>query len=203
MQSTPILAMLLLLVSSPLVAQQNEPVIEAADEEIASHDDSSPVEEEYASPLSELEWMIGKWIDQGDTSTITAECSWIHERQFLSRSFQVTTNGDEVLAGTQIIGWDPIDGRIRSWTFDSEGGRGEGYWSRDDDRWLIKTFFVLATGERASAINVITYVDENTLRWQSTNREIAGELQPNIPEVTVIRQNDEVTAAENEKEDVQ
>ena len=32
-----------------------------------------------------------------------------------------------------------------------------------------------------------TYVDDDTIRWQSTNREIAGDLQPNIPEVTVVR----------------
>ena len=50
---------------------------------------------------------------------------------------------------------------------------------------------MLASGERASAINIITYVDQETLRWQSTNREIAGELLPNIPEVTVVRQKDE------------
>jgi tRNA A37 threonylcarbamoyladenosine dehydratase len=52
---------------------------------------------------------------------------------------------------------------------------------------MVKTSFVLASGERASAINIITYVDQDTFRWQSTNREIAGELQPNIPEVTVVR----------------
>jgi hypothetical protein len=55
----------------------------------------------------------------------------------------------------------------------------------------VKTSFTLASGERASAINIITYEDPDTLRWQSTNREIAGELQPNIPEVTVVRKRSE------------
>jgi hypothetical protein len=42
------------------------------------------------------------------------------------------------------------------------------------------------------------------MRWQSTNREIAGELQPNIPEVTVIRQKTEDTeSGQSEKEDSQ
>jgi hypothetical protein len=79
-------------------------------------------------------------------------------------------------------------GYIRSWTFDSEGGFGSGLWFRDGNRWLVNTSFTLANGERASAINVITYGDEHTLSWQSANREIAGELQPNIPEVAVVRQ---------------
>ena len=65
----------------------------------------------------------------------------------------------------------------------------------------MKASFVLADGARASALNVYTHVDENTIRWQSTNREIAGELQPNIPEVTVGRQKtDEIESQESEKE---
>ena len=91
--------------------------------------------------------------------------------------------------------------QIRSWTFDSEGGFGSGRWIRDGDRWLVKTSFVLAGGELASAINVITYVDQDTLRWQSTNREIAGELQPNIPEVTVVRQQSEETESSERDEE--
>ncbi len=51
----------------------------------------------------------------------------------------------------------------------------------------MKTSFVLATGERASAINIISMIDKDSFRWQSTNREVAGELLPSIPEVTVIR----------------
>ena len=156
------------------------------------------------SALDELSWMVGKWLDQGDDATITTDCSWTHNGKFLSRSFKFTTSGEVTLEGTQVIGWDPIEGQIRSWTFDSEGGFGTGRWIRDGDRWLVKTSFVRANGDRASAINVIAYVDQDTLRWQSTNREIAGELQPNIPEVTVIRQKTEDTeSGQSEKEDSQ
>jgi len=63
----------------------------------------------------------------------------------------------------------------------------------------VKASFVLADGARASALNVYTRVDDDTIRWQSTNREIAGELQPNIPEVTVVRQESQ----ESEKEESQ
>ena len=52
----------------------------------------------------------------------------------------------------------------------------------------MKTKFVLASGERASCVNVITYVDPDTLRWQSIAREIDGEVLPNVPEVTVARE---------------
>jgi hypothetical protein len=159
------------------------------------------VEVGQTSALNELAWMVGKWVDQGEDATITTDCSWTHGGKFLSRSFSVTTDGTVALEGTQLIGWGPIEAQIRSWTFDSAGGFGTGQWTRDGDHWLVKTSFVLASGERASAINVITYVDQDTLRWQSTNREVAGELQPNIPEVTVIRQQSKETESSKSNED--
>lgn len=198
MKSIPIVAALCLLMSSPLVAQQDERV----GKETPSQGGTSQVEATDASPLHDLEWMVGTWVDQGENATITTVCSWVHNGKFLSRSFKVTTTYEVTLEGTQMIGWDPLEGRIRSWTFDSEGGRGEGRWYRDGDRWLVKTAFVLATGERASAINVITRIDDDTIGWQSTNREIAGELQPNIPEVKVVRKRDETATRETEKEEV-
>ena len=51
----------------------------------------------------------------------------------------------------------------------------------------MKASQTLKDGERASAINVITFVDENTLTWQSTGREVDGEMLPDVPEVTVVR----------------
>jgi hypothetical protein len=111
--------------------------------------------------------------------------------------------GDDVtLEGTQVVGWDPIESQIRSWTFDSEGGFGQGRWIQDGNRWLVKTSYVLASGERASALNVFTYVDQNTFRWQSIGREIGGELQPNIPEVTVVRQQVEENESQQAEQEV-
>ncbi len=165
-----------------------------------SGDASTSAEAVTASPLNDLAWMVGTWVDRGDEVTITTDCSWTHQGKFLSRKFTIIEGDELMLEGTQVIGWDPLEGRIRSWTFDSEGGRGEGHWDRDGDRWLVKTSFVLASGERASSINVITRIDDDTMGWQSTNREIAGELQPNIPEVTVVRQKDQTASQEVEKE---
>jgi hypothetical protein len=138
--------------------------------------------------LDELDWMIGSWVDKGEDATIDTTCAWALNRKYITRTFRVTMDGKVALEGTQTIGWDPIQQQIRSWTFDSEGGFGEGHWIKDDNRWLVKTSFALANEDRASALNVFTYFDDNTLRWQSIDREIAGEIQPSIPEVTVIRQ---------------
>ena len=46
---------------------------------------------------------------------------------------------------------------------------------------------VLITGEKTSAINIYTAVDENTFTFSSIGREINGEPQPNIEEIRVVR----------------
>ncbi|MBN1911380.1 MAG: hypothetical protein JW818_16675 [Pirellulales bacterium] len=177
-------------------AQQDIASPGTASEEPAAAEADTVQPDADVSPLAELEWMVGQWVDQGEDATIEATCSWTKNRKFLTRSFSVLIDGKATLEGTQVIGWDPAAKQIRSWTFDSEGGFGEAHWIRDGNRWLAKTSFVLADGKRASAVNVFTYVDENTLRWQSTAREVGGELQPNIPEVTVVRRK----ATDNEQE---
>lgn len=170
----------------------------AAPEANASADDAKAT-----SPLEVLDWMVGTWVDEGDDATIVTNCSWTKNRKFLKRSFKVKIDEEVTLEGDQFVGWDPLAGQIRSWTFDSEGGIGEGLWIQDGKRWLVKASFVLADGARASALNVYTYVDADTIRWQSTNREIAGELQPNIPEVTVVRQKEQTASQRSEKEESQ
>ncbi len=141
------------------------------------------------SGLEQLAWMVGDWGEQGDASRVSTSCDWTKNQSFLTRSFSVSDEDNKiVIEGTQIIGWNAADKQIQSWTFDSEGGVGQGIWSRDENRWTVKTHFVLSTGERASSLNVFTVVDKNTVRWQSINRERGGELLPNVDEITIVRQ---------------
>jgi hypothetical protein len=78
--------------------------------------------------------------------------------------------------------------QIRSWVFDSDGGFGEGKWTRKDNRWLIQHTGTLPDGRKSSALNIITYIDDNSCTWQSIHREVNGDLLPNIDEVLVVRQ---------------
>ena len=91
------------------------------------------------------------------------------------------------MAGMQVIGWDPASKQIRSWVFDSDGGFAEGRWTKKDNRWSITTSGTLPNGQKVSAVNVITCVDDNQFKWQSVSRMADGELLPNIDEVVVVR----------------
>ena len=45
----------------------------------------------------------------------------------------------------------------------------------------------MADGRRGSMINLLTKIDDDTFTWQSVNRVIEGEAQPDVHEVRVVR----------------
>ncbi len=140
-----------------------------------------------ASPLKDLEWLVGEWTDASGDSAIATTVAWTKNKRFSSYSFKVAAPGADDLEGTQVIGWDPAAGTIRSWMFDSDGGFGEGTWSKKDNRWMIKFKQVLPDGRKASATNIYTIIDKNTITWQSIGREVDGQFMPNIGPVKVVR----------------
>ena len=83
--------------------------------------------------LKELEWLVGDWINESQAAVVNTSCKWTDDGNFLVRHFTVKTQGQPVLSGTQRIGWDPVRRQFKTWIFDSEGGFGEGYWTRDGD----------------------------------------------------------------------
>jgi hypothetical protein len=131
--------------------------------------------------------MVGDWVDQDEDATIETAVNWTKNGKFLTRSFRVVTKGGGPHSGMQIIGWDPAEKTIRSWTYDTDGGFGEERWRRTGDRWTIRTKYTLPGGERGAATNVIRRIDDNTYTWKSANRVIGDALQPDIDEVTVVR----------------
>ena len=138
--------------------------------------------------LKDLEWMIGRWVDQDDDATVVTECNWAKNNNFITRSFTVQIRDRIDMAGMQVIGWDPSTKQIRSWVFDSDGGFGQGTWTKKDKRWYIQQTGVLPDGKKSTSVNIITYVDDNTCTLQSVNRTVDGELLPNIDEVKVTKE---------------
>lgn len=137
--------------------------------------------------LKDLEWMVGKWVDQDEAATVTTECNWTRNNNFLTRSFTVQV-GDQIdMAGMQIIGWDPSTKQIRSWVFDSDGGFGQATWSKKGNSWHVQQTGVLPDGRKSSAVNIITYIDDNTCTIESVNRTVDGELLPSVAAVQIIK----------------
>lgn len=145
--------------------------------------------------LQQLSWLVGKWVDQSEDSSMTSNVRWSGNQAFLVYSFKAETPGLEPLEGTQVIGWDPVREVIHSWMFDSDGGFGEGDWMKDNDRWVVAFRQTLPDGRQATATNVYTVEDENTFFWHSFNRTVDGEAMPNIDDVKIVRAPEEAAAA--------
>lgn len=142
-----------------------------------------------ADRLAELAWLIGHWEEAYKEAglTIHSRFQWARGGAYITRNVTVKRGEDPLLEGWQIIGWDPVTGSIRSWTFDDAGGYSEGQWTREGQRWLLRETGYAADGSRTSADNTITKVSDDRFTWASANRTLDGDPQPNIDRVEIRR----------------
>lgn len=136
--------------------------------------------------LRPLAFLIGDWVDDGGSTVVRSTCRWSKDKNFLLLDFKVTVNGKPSMDISQRIGWDPLHKRIRSWVFDSEGGFGESFWTRDGAGWIIKATAVRPDGTTASATNRLVPSGHDAYVWRSFDRVVGDETEPAI-EVKVVR----------------
>ena len=132
--------------------------------------------------------MIGDWkgeADKGESGT--ASYSWAENQNFIVSEFATTLNGIPVVGGTQWIGWDAVDMRIRSWSFYSGGGFGEAAWTKDGGNWVTKVTARTAAGKKVSATNTLTRVDADHMTSQVSQLTVDGQPMPDPPAMKLKR----------------
>jgi uncharacterized protein (TIGR02246 family) len=140
-----------------------------------------------AEKLEELAWLIGDWGDEAERGAVArVSFSWAENQNFIACTFVTTLKDVPVAGATQWIGWDAADKRIRSWSFDSNGGFSEAVWTRDGDRLVSKTTTTTREGKKVSATNIVTFVDPGHLTWRSAQRSVDGQSLPD-PEVVKMK----------------
>jgi uncharacterized protein (TIGR02246 family) len=137
--------------------------------------------------LKELDWLIGDWVNESAAAVVSTSCTWAKGGSFIDREFTMKTQGQPVLSGTQRIGWDPLKRQYKTWIFDSEGGHGEGYFTRTGNQWAVKVDGVSQDGQPISATNIITRLGKDRMSWQSTERTVGGTAVPGVDEFTIVR----------------
>lgn len=141
--------------------------------------------------LRGLEWAIGEWSaenDKGEAEHLTL--SWTENQNFIVGTFAAAAKGISVGQATHWIGWDPQAKHIRSWIFDASGGFGEGAWTKDRDKWIVKTKSVHQDGKNAAATFHIERIDAETLSLQATERTVDGKAVPDTKEFKLKRVNE-------------
>jgi uncharacterized protein (TIGR02246 family) len=138
--------------------------------------------------LRELEWMVGDWVDESDNVKASSTVRWADNNSFLVRTYQVEVKGEKATSGTVFIGWDPSTGQIKSWMFDSEGGHGDGLWTRTDEKeWVVKAQGVLRDGRPTSATQIHVVLNKDSVKTSSIDRIVGGEIAPDIADVVMVR----------------
>ena len=137
-----------------------------------------------ADMLADLDWLVGEWVltveetavqtgagKPAAPATLEMSVRWDAGRTFLIREVRVpvaATDNDvaNVVEFHQRIGWDPLVRRIRSWSFSSDGSRGEATWFRDGDSWVAVQTAVLPNGRQETAVNIYSYDGRDRCVWR-------------------------------------
>lgn len=157
-----------------LIASLRE--VQAADEHTSHHEQ-----------VSQLEFLVGDWINEGAGSHVHFTCRWDEGKNFLLRDFAVVFAGQKTMTGTQRIGYDPLTGHLKAWIFDSAGGYADGYFHREGESWILQTSGVTADGRMASGTQIFARDEKHRTSWQAVDYVIGGERIPDIPKVTIVR----------------
>jgi uncharacterized protein (TIGR02246 family) len=136
--------------------------------------------------LRALGWLVGKWVAKRPDAEVHTTYEWWGNKAFLRVTFTVKEK-DHTLSGFQMIGKDPATGRLRSWTFEYDGGFGAADWSRDGNKWVLDSAGVLANGSTVSATNIFTRLDDDSFTWQSIHRTADGAELPDLAPIKVMR----------------
>jgi uncharacterized protein (TIGR02246 family) len=160
-------------------------------EQPAPLQDISPYER-----LQELEWMVGDWVDESDENKVIVNVRWADKQSYLIRTYSVEVRGEKAHSGTMFIGWDPLTEQIKSWVFDSEGGHGEGLWTRgSDNQWIVKASGVLRDGRPTSATHIHVVLNKDSVKTSSIDRIIGGQIAPDILDIVTVRKPPQPAAA--------
>ena len=140
--------------------------------------------------LKDLEWLIGTWRMDVKDREVTITYEWDENKTFI-RGKSTAKQGDKVVeSGTQMLGQDNADGGIRSWVFQSDGGFGDGLWTRDGKNWSVDFGGVTPDGKRLAATVQYVRVDGTTFTWQAIQQTVDGQPIGDTPPIKVTKQKD-------------
>lgn len=137
-----------------------------------------------ADTLEDLDWMVGEWslvvpaekpaaapaAGTPAAAAMEMDVRWDAGRTFLVRELRIpaaSPEDDGVVEVHQRIGWDPLVRRIRSWSFASDGSRGEATWFRDGESWVAVHTAMLPDGSQDTAVNVYTPEAADRFLWRT------------------------------------
>lgn len=138
--------------------------------------------------LNDLSWLIGTWSMDTPDRKVTITYEWDEKKTFIRGKFTAKQGDKPAESGTQFFGKDNANGGIRSWVFQSDGGYGDGVWTRDGKKWMVDFSGVSAEGKKLSATVVYMRVDADTFTWQAVEQTVDGQPVADTQPIKVSKQ---------------
>jgi len=137
--------------------------------------------------LGALAWLVGEWVDESPEGRTSIRYQWSEDGNFLVGEYELSIAGRPAGTTVQRIGWDPVEGAVRSWTFDPDGGFSEGFWLPTDDGWAIRSEATMPDGATGLAMVTLRVRDADHFVVESSNRVVAGVPEPDFTLVIARR----------------
>ena len=128
--------------------------------------------------VADLGWLIGTWVAEEHGVKNESVCRWVANEHFVERNYTTTSLDGTKTSGVQLIGWNPLDGRVQSWSFSPDGGHDFGVWLPMHDGWRAEMRGVTGEGVPTSSVNLLDdWMITRTFGSRSSDRLAAHRCQ--------------------------
>jgi uncharacterized protein (TIGR02246 family) len=143
-----------------------------------------------SAELGALTPLLGKWVAQTKSGeTIRASVTPAPGGNFVVIDRVILQKDVPVSGGTEWIAWDPAAKRIRSWSFESDGGFSESAWSQNGDKWTVAAEATLRDGRKVKETHTLAVTPDGTLTVSSTDLALDDKSQAPTDALTFKRPN--------------
>lgn len=136
--------------------------------------------------LEGLAWIVGEWINESGDTKVHLNYRWDENGNFIVGDINITAGDQVLMKSFQRIAWDASQGKFRSWTFDSDGGFGEGVWNATPNGLVMQNSAVGPDGLRGTATVKLVSDSKDRFTVQGIHRMSEGMEAPDY-EYTVVR----------------
>ncbi len=154
---------------------------------MASVREYAPRSSSSRTNFEDLAWLIGDWSTSKESKTLNLSAKWIADKKFIELSYSVRDKDTQIKSGLHVIGRDPLSGEIVSWSFDSNGGYGQGEWRILKRGIIIESLGVMPDGSSTSSRYLVSVINGNSLSWQSVDQRVAGQKMKDTQPVVLKR----------------
>ena len=133
------------------------------------------------SRLADVKWLLGDFAGHsldGTRMIVTGVVS--SDGNFVLREFFVTLPDGTRRRSSQRVGWDPLAGSFKSWTFHADGGYGEGVWKRQGDVWIVNNSGVTPDGKRTSVTTIYSKIGDESMIVAAVGAMVEDQSEPDM-----------------------